>query len=82
MTNNTVLFPRLHALIGDIASDVPKDLAREIECALKEQFPSRSRCSSPSWMRSAGERAKTASRAPRRCSTHTPSPPSAVHCPH
>lgn len=40
MTNNTVLFPRLHALIGDIASDVPKDLAREIECALKEQFPS------------------------------------------
>lgn len=40
MTNNTFIFPRLHALIGDIASDVPKDLAREIECALKEQFPS------------------------------------------
>jgi len=40
MTNNTFLFPSLHALIGDIASDVPKDLAREIECALKEQFPS------------------------------------------
>ncbi|MCR8714509.1 hypothetical protein [Stenotrophomonas indicatrix] len=40
MTNNTVLFPRLHALIGDIASNVPEDLAREIECALKEQqFP-------------------------------------------
>lgn len=39
MTNNTVRFPRLHALIGDIASDVPRDLAREIECALKEQLP-------------------------------------------
>lgn len=40
MTNNTVLIPRLHALIGDIASNVPEDLAREIECALKEQqFP-------------------------------------------
>lgn len=37
MTNKTVLHPRLLALIGDIASDVPEDLAREIECALKEQ---------------------------------------------
>jgi hypothetical protein len=40
MTNNTVLIPRLHALIGEMASNVPEDLAREIECALKEQqFP-------------------------------------------
>ena len=37
MTNKTVLHPRLHALIGDIATDVPEDLAREIEYALKEQ---------------------------------------------
>jgi hypothetical protein len=37
MTNKTVLHPRLHALIGDIATDVPEDLAREIECALNEQ---------------------------------------------
>ncbi|PTS75491.1 hypothetical protein DBR33_09210 [Stenotrophomonas sp. HMWF022] len=37
MTNRTAIHPRLHALIGDIATDVPEDLAREIECALKEQ---------------------------------------------
>ncbi len=37
MTNRTASHPRLHALIGDIAKDVPEDLAREIECALKEQ---------------------------------------------
>jgi len=37
MTDRTAIHPRLHALIGDIAIDVPEDLAREIECALKEQ---------------------------------------------
>lgn len=37
MTNRTTIHPRLHALIGDIASDVPEELAREIECALIEQ---------------------------------------------
>lgn len=37
MTNRTTIHPRLHALIGDIASDVPEDLAREIECALAER---------------------------------------------
>ncbi|MEN5289450.1 hypothetical protein [Stenotrophomonas lactitubi] len=37
MTNCSVPHPRLHALIGDIATDVPEDLAREIECALNEQ---------------------------------------------
>lgn len=37
MTDRTAIHPRLHALIGDIATDVPEDLAREIECALKEQ---------------------------------------------
>ena len=37
MTNRTAVHPRLHALIGDIAADVPEDLAREIECALHEQ---------------------------------------------
>ncbi|HCT27823.1 MAG TPA: hypothetical protein DIW85_16640 [Stenotrophomonas sp.] len=37
MTNRTAIHPRLHALIGDIATDVPDDLAREIECALHEQ---------------------------------------------
>lgn len=37
MTNRTAIHPRLRALIGDIAADVPGDLAREIECALNEQ---------------------------------------------
>ncbi|EOW2136538.1 hypothetical protein N5C16_05000 [Stenotrophomonas sp. GD03908] len=37
MTNRTAIHPRLHALIGNIATDVPEDLAREIECALQEQ---------------------------------------------
>lgn len=37
MTNRTAIHPRLHALIGDVAADVPEDLAREIECALNEQ---------------------------------------------
>lgn len=37
MTNRTAIHPRLHALIGDIATDVSEDLAREIECALMEQ---------------------------------------------
>jgi len=37
MTNRASSHPRLHALIGDIANDVPEDLAREIECALKEK---------------------------------------------
>ncbi|WP_406232737.1 hypothetical protein ACI703_15745 [Isoptericola jiangsuensis] len=37
MTNRTASHPRLHALIGDLAKDVPEDLAREIECALNEQ---------------------------------------------
>lgn len=37
MSNRTASHPRLHALIGDLANDVPEDLAREIECALKEQ---------------------------------------------
>ncbi|AVO29273.1 hypothetical protein [Stenotrophomonas maltophilia] len=37
MTNRIAIRPRLHALIGDIASDMPEDLAREIECALHEQ---------------------------------------------
>ncbi|WP_340571396.1 hypothetical protein [Stenotrophomonas sp. G106K1] len=37
MTDRTAIHPHLHALIGDIATDVPEDLAREIECALKEQ---------------------------------------------
>ncbi|WP_375067857.1 hypothetical protein AB9L18_15760 [Stenotrophomonas lactitubi] len=37
MTNRTAIHPRLHALIGDIARDVPEDLAREIECALDER---------------------------------------------
>ncbi|EMI51068.1 hypothetical protein C405_02943 [Stenotrophomonas maltophilia AU12-09] len=37
MTNRTAVHPRLHALIGDVAADVPGDLAREIECALIEQ---------------------------------------------
>ncbi|UXB21036.1 hypothetical protein K7566_04805 [Stenotrophomonas maltophilia] len=37
MINRTVLHLRLHPLIGDIATDVPEDLAREIECALQEQ---------------------------------------------
>ncbi|KAA9000187.1 hypothetical protein FJU31_07510 [Stenotrophomonas cyclobalanopsidis] len=37
MSNRTASHPRLHALIGDIAKDVPEDLAREIECALNEQ---------------------------------------------
>lgn len=36
MTNRTAVHPRLYALIGDIAADVPEDLAREIECALNE----------------------------------------------
>ncbi|HDS1137612.1 TPA: hypothetical protein QDZ75_001648 [Stenotrophomonas maltophilia] len=37
MINRAAIHPCLHALIGDIAADVPKDLAREIECALQEQ---------------------------------------------
>ena len=37
MTNRTAIHPRLHALIGDIAANMPDDLAREIECALNEQ---------------------------------------------
>ncbi|WP_313146208.1 hypothetical protein [Stenotrophomonas sp.] len=37
MSNRTASHPRLHALIGDLANDVPEDLAREIECALNEQ---------------------------------------------
>ncbi|HYQ24648.1 hypothetical protein [Stenotrophomonas sp.] len=37
MTNRTAYHPRLYALIGDLVNDVPDDLAREIECALKEQ---------------------------------------------
>lgn len=37
MTNRTAVHPRLHARIGDVAADVPGDLAREIECALNEQ---------------------------------------------
>jgi hypothetical protein len=37
MTNRTAVHPRLHALIGDIAADVPEGFAREIECALQEQ---------------------------------------------
>ncbi|MBH1801865.1 hypothetical protein I5T93_02665 [Stenotrophomonas maltophilia] len=37
MTNRPAIHPRLHALIGDIATDVPEELAREIECALQEQ---------------------------------------------
>ncbi|KKF89362.1 hypothetical protein XY58_05120 [Stenotrophomonas maltophilia] len=43
MTNRTAIHPRLHALIGDVAADVPEDLAREIECALAERLlpPSR-----------------------------------------
>ncbi|MDH0170427.1 hypothetical protein N7367_03015 [Stenotrophomonas sp. GD04145] len=36
MTNRTAIHSRLHALIGDVAADVPEDLAREIECALNE----------------------------------------------
>lgn len=39
MTNRSSLHPRLHALIGDIASDVPDDIAREIECALRDASP-------------------------------------------
>ena len=43
MTNQTAIHPRLHALIGDVATSVPEDLAHEIECALAEQLlpPSR-----------------------------------------
>ncbi|WP_329765852.1 hypothetical protein [Stenotrophomonas geniculata] len=37
MTNRTAVHPRLFALIGDIAADVPEGVAREIECALHEQ---------------------------------------------
>ena len=37
MTNRTAVHSRLHALIGDIAADVPEGIAREIECALHEQ---------------------------------------------
>lgn len=37
MTNRTAVHPRLFALIGDIAADVPEGVAREIECALNEQ---------------------------------------------
>ncbi|MCU1195885.1 hypothetical protein [Stenotrophomonas maltophilia] len=37
MTNRTAIHPRLHSLIGDVAADVPGDLALEIECALNEQ---------------------------------------------
>ncbi|MCU1000751.1 hypothetical protein JAK44_07270 [Stenotrophomonas maltophilia] len=37
MTNRTAVHPRLFALIGDVATDVPEGLAREIECALNEQ---------------------------------------------
>ncbi|WP_312002541.1 hypothetical protein [Stenotrophomonas sepilia] len=37
MTNRTAVHPRLHTLIGDVATDVPEDLAREIECALNAQ---------------------------------------------
>ncbi len=37
MSNRTASHPRLHALIGNLANDVPEDLAREIECALNEQ---------------------------------------------
>ncbi|MCR1005594.1 hypothetical protein [Stenotrophomonas sp.] len=37
MTNRTAIHPRLHALIGDVAADVPGDVAREIERALNEQ---------------------------------------------
>ena len=39
MTNRSSLHARLHALIGDIASDVPDDIAREIECALRDASP-------------------------------------------
>lgn len=37
MTNRTAIHPRLHALVGDVAAEVPDDLAREIESALNEQ---------------------------------------------
>ena len=37
MSNRTASRPRLYALIGDIANDVPEDFAREIESALNEQ---------------------------------------------
>lgn len=48
MTNRTAIHPRLHALIGDIAADVPADLAREIECALEERQLPPSRPTFPS----------------------------------
>lgn len=37
MTNRTASHPRLHAVIGDLANNVPEDVAREIECALNEK---------------------------------------------
>ncbi|MBB1219814.1 hypothetical protein EII45_29380, partial [Klebsiella pneumoniae] len=37
MTSRTAIHPRLHALIGGVAAEVPDDLAREIESALNEQ---------------------------------------------
>jgi hypothetical protein len=37
MTKRAASFPRLYALIADIAIQVPDDIAREIECALDEQ---------------------------------------------
>lgn len=37
MTNKTVLYPRLHALIGNIVTDVPEDVPLELECALEER---------------------------------------------
>ena len=40
VTNRTAIHPRLHALIGNVAADVPEDLAREIACALEaRQLP-------------------------------------------
>lgn len=38
MPTTTAALPRLRALIGDVAHDVPADIAREIECALAEQL--------------------------------------------
>ena len=37
MSKGTASHPGLHALSGDLANDVPEDLAGEIECALNEQ---------------------------------------------
>lgn len=80
MTNRTNLRPRLHALIGDIASDVPDDIAREIECALRDASPAADQSLFlASCRRSASAMRRTARPALHRCSVRLAWHRSAVH---